>query len=146
MISTILSSESISWLIAEIITIFFAMVGGILVFWGLRIEKMAENDLSPDIFSEEEKSRRLKAKRGWKLLMLGVFIEILVAGFFAAKDGWEIREVQINEVRNNPLNQPISDLTATVVLNVDGQPNGWPTPGPHIGTWLELGETNIAAC
>lgn len=41
---------------------------------------------------DDFRSSKLKRIRGWKLLMWGIMVETAVAGVFAARDGWEIRQ------------------------------------------------------
>ena len=95
-----------------------AMVGGFMVFWGLWIEKQA--DKSAFLNVDDFRSSQLKAKRGWNILMWGIAVETAVAGAFAARDGWEIRQIKTNEAKNSPLNQIISDVSAFAYFEVDG--------------------------
>src|SRR3989442_502968 len=129
MILTFVSSASMSWLFWESITLFFAVVGGVVVFCGLWIEKKHSKERY--LSAHDFRSSKLKAERGWKLLMIGIFIEIVVAGVFAAKDGWEIRQIKENESKNNPLNLPISDISAFVEIKVRGSNH---VEVPHSGS------------
>jgi hypothetical protein len=131
MISTSVSSSSLSWLVAEFIIIFVAVIGGVLVFRGLWIENQADDALKkehPESFVDGVKSLKLKSKRGWKMLMWGIAIETVVAGVFAARDGWEIRQVRIDAAKNNPLKAPVSDIFAILHLDIKAG-----TFDPHAG-------------
>src|SRR5208283_1297949 len=117
MISTVFSSSSLSWLVGEFFVSIVAISGGVLVFRGLWIENKADKDEFFDV--DDFRSSKLKKKRGWKMLMWGIALETLVAGVFAARDGWEIRQIKMNEAKNDPLNQPIGDISATVQFRVN---------------------------
>jgi len=118
MISTVFSSSSLSWLVGEFFISLVAISGGVLVLRGLWIEKKADKEEYLDV--DDFRSSKLKSKRGWKMLMWGIFVETAVAGIFAAKDGWEIRQIEINAAKNDPRNQNISDMSATAILIVMG--------------------------
>jgi hypothetical protein len=110
-----------SWLVGEFFISILAISGGALAFRGLWIEKKAdeaEKKEHLDAFVDEVKSLKLKSKYGWKMLMWGIFIETVVAGVFAAKDGWEIRQMKINELNNDWRKQPIYAFEATARLLV----------------------------
>jgi hypothetical protein len=117
MISTFFSSDSLSWLVGELLISVVAMLGGMMVFRGLWIEKKADKEVFLNV--DDFRSSKLKSKRGWNMLMLGIVVETAVAGVFAARDGWEIRQIKINEAKNDPLNQPILDIFATVQFRVN---------------------------
>ncbi len=135
MISTVDSSSSLSWLVGEFLIFLVAISGGVLVFRGLWIEKKAdeaEKKEHPDTFVDEVKSLKLKSKRGWKMLMWGIALETVVAGVFAARDGWEIRQMKINAANNDPIKRPISEISAIVDFKVkEDKPHetqNWGTP------------------
>jgi hypothetical protein len=116
------SSSSLSWLIGEFFISLVAISGGLLVFRGLWLEKEAdeaEKKEHADAFVDQIKSLKLKSKRGWKMLMWGVALETVVAGVFAARDGWEIRQMKNYEVSIDPLNRPILDISATVKFSIN---------------------------
>jgi hypothetical protein len=87
MISTVLSSSSLSWLVGEFFVSIVAISGGVLVFRGLWIENKADKDEFLDV--DDFRSSKLRKKHGWKMLMWGIALETAVAGVFAARDGWE---------------------------------------------------------
>src|ERR1022692_763363 len=101
MISTSLSSPSVSWLIGEAVVMVVAGIGGAIVFWGLWMEGPPDDKPFRDI--SELRKHKAKAKCGWNLLMVGIFIEIVVAVVFAARDGWQARQTANEIARNDPL-------------------------------------------
>jgi hypothetical protein len=85
----------------------FASLGGLLVFAGLWMEHR-----NPDaIFSNMAAMRRFewRSQWGWRVLMLGIAVETAVAGW-SALDEW----------KNNPLNRPISDISAVAIIELKG--------------------------
>jgi len=107
------SSSSLSWLVVEAITTFFAVLGGLMVFRGLWIEHKADKDKFST--ADDFRSSKLKKNRGWKMLMWGIAIETVVAGVFAAKDGWEIRQASAN----TPAKMLVSSIEATADFFVE---------------------------
>ncbi len=89
-----------------------ACVGGILVFCGLWMEGPPEEKEHRDT---EESRKHKRAKRGWNILMVGIFVEILVAAGLAAYDGWEFRQM-------NPSNRPVSIISAVASFEMDTEP------------------------
>jgi hypothetical protein len=89
---------------------FWAAIGTAIVFIGLWMEHRN----SGKDFSNVKEMRRFewKAKWGWRILMLGIAVEVATAGTLA------IRE-QINEARNNPLKQPVSQVYAILRFEID---------------------------
>jgi hypothetical protein len=98
--------------LAEVLVIVFAAAGGIVVFVALLIEKIAEWKSEKHIV----KSCKRLSEWGWWILMAGIAFEIGVA-IWSATDAWQIRQMAI---RNDPLNQPITSLTARAWLWVRG--------------------------
>jgi len=88
-----------SWFIGEAIICFLAAIGGVLVFKGLVMEGPPKGEGD-------------KAIQRWKLLRLGILVEIIVATAFAGKDGWHAWQINNEITKNNPLNQPISEVSA----------------------------------
>ena len=107
-----LSAASMFW------TAFTACVGGVLVFCGLWIEKRAEKEAFADIRDFWRQKRR--ANLGWWLLMLGIALEIVTACALAVKEEMQMKQIRIAEARNDPRNQPISDMSASAILIVMG--------------------------
>jgi hypothetical protein len=108
--SSLVPSSSVPPL-SEIITVSVATLGGIIVFVGLLMEKIAErkNDkYSPPFFKP---SKRL-GESGWYVLMVGIFAEIVIAGVTAIDD-WHTRQMAI---KNAPENLPIKSMVAEVNL------------------------------
>jgi hypothetical protein len=120
-----------SSLLAEFWVSFVAMLGGIVVFVGLLLEKIAErgNDKHSPPFL---KPYNRIGECGWKILMAGIVIEIAVAGI-SAKVDLETRQMAI---KNDPLNQPITSMSASIKLwttvatstNRTGRPPAFPFP------------------
>ena len=75
------------------------------------MEKKADKKRYLDI--DDFRSSKSKAERGWKVLMIGIAVEIVVAVAFALMDEWEITQ-------NAPLNQPVATISSTVVLRFKG--------------------------
>ena len=108
-------SSSWGWPIA-------ASLGGVVVFVGLLLEKMAEwknEKFSPPFF----KPHKWLGECGWWILMFGILAEIIVGFALAAKDeikerntANEMAQTRTNVAKIDPLNQPIGFLTASVFL------------------------------
>lgn len=93
----------------------WATAGGVLVFGGLVMEKMA--DWMDERFLGGWRAHRKLCEAGWIVLMIGIAIEIADAGF-AANDGWQTRQIAI---KNDPRNARISYMYATAFLQVKGR-------------------------
>lgn len=87
-----------------------AGIGGILVFAGLWMEGPPKEGTFSDACAFKH------AKRGWNLLMLGIFVEIVVAMGFAANDGWQARQMQKQIAANDPRNLPLAAVIAYVAI------------------------------
>jgi hypothetical protein len=120
MISTVFSSSSLSWLIGEFFVSMVAISGGVLVFRGLWIENKADKDEYLDV--DDFRLSKLKKRRGWKMLMLGIALETVVAGVFAAKEGWEIRQINAN----TPAKMRVNKIEATAEFMIE---TNWDDPG-----------------
>jgi len=116
------SSPSASWLIWTVLISWAACIGGIIVFCGLWMEKNAGKKEFLDI--GDFRWQKLKAKIGWWILMLGIAVEIVAALALTVRGELEMRQIKINEAKMDPLNQPISSVTATARLIVRGT-NFW---------------------
>jgi hypothetical protein len=112
-----------------------------IVFWGLWTEKKAHKEAYLNVNDLRASKRR--EERGWNILMFGIAIEILVAFVFAAKDGWEIRQINKEIVKIDPLNQPISDISASVTIMMRTKETGLPPSGPQPENWMELLEKDM---
>lgn len=112
--SSFLAASSPSSL-AEVWVIAIAAIGGMIVFAGLLIEKIAEWKSEKHIV----KPCKGLSEWGWGILMAGIAIEIGVA-VWSATDAWQTRQAAI---KNDPLNQPIASMTATISLALSGQTN-----------------------
>lgn len=85
-----------------------------MVFIGLVVEKCAEI-LNKRFLGGWDAHWKL-GEAGWVILMLGIAIEIADAGF-AANEGWQTRQMAI---KNDPLNQPVLDVSAIVTIKLAG--------------------------
>lgn len=94
---------------------FWATIGGIAVFIGLLLEKFAEW-MDEKFLGGTYKPHKTLESIGWSILMLGIFVEIAVAGW-SANDVWQTRQMAI---KNDPLNQPIGSATARVFIVENG--------------------------
>src|SRR6266850_4822 len=118
MILMVLSSSSVSWLCWEIVFSLLASGGGVVVFWGLWTEKKAIKEWYRDVV--DLRSSKLRAERGWEILMWGIGLEVLLAIAFAMKGGWELRQLALSEAKNDRLKQPITSIVADVYLFISG--------------------------
>jgi hypothetical protein len=129
-----------SSLFAEFLVSLVAMLGGMVVFVGLVMEKIAEHGddkYSPPFL----KPYKRLGKWGWIVLMIGIVLEVGVAGWSASVD-WQTRQMAI---KNDPLDQPIADVTAIVILDVKGTNLFRPSPDFPRNSYsiISFYETNI---
>ena len=83
---------SSGWFWADVV---LSVVGGVLVFWGLKLEKDAEPKENLDAFVDDIKCRKLRARLGWRLLMWGVAIEVVAALGISVISGLENAEANL---------------------------------------------------
>ena len=133
MFASFFPSLTLSWW--DVIISLMAASGAAVIFVGLLLEEDEEKDtfLSLDDF----RVARSRAAWGRKLVMYGVLWEVITAFSIAAYDCWEIN-------KNNPMNQPASEIEAIAVIDVD-QTNTFPALDFSVlsETSLELLGTNI---
>jgi hypothetical protein len=117
-LSVMTSALNESWLYWTVLFSTTACIGGLLVFWGLVKEKLADREIFPNI----EDFRRSKNMReaGWRILMVGIGFEIITAFASTWRGEAEIRQTRINEAKIDPRNANISDMAATAVFTVKG--------------------------
>jgi hypothetical protein len=84
------------------------------VFWGLILERMGDKEE----YSSTRQFRACKKRRkcGEMLVIIGVGIETVVALGFAGKDVWDRMQLANEIAKNNPMGQPISDISADVMF------------------------------
>jgi hypothetical protein len=111
-------STSSPWLTRAVVFSLAASIGGMFVFWGLWKEKMADKKEYIDV--EDFRSSKLKAKRGWIILMIGISIEILTGAVLTGYSVWENVQTTSQMAKNDPRNQPISVLSAFANFVVKG--------------------------
>jgi hypothetical protein len=116
LLATSTVSASVSWW--DVGTALLASFGGIVVFWGLWLEKKYEKEAYTNV--DDFRFCKSKRERGWKILMLGISLEIVIGFAHALEDGIEIKRIESDTVKNAPLNQPVSDISAKVVVKLEG--------------------------
>ena len=117
LILAILLSLALFWSSSAIIPI-VASIGGVFVFFGLLIEDEAAKDekkQTPEIFVADVSISKAKGRFGWWVLMFGIAIEIVIAAWTAYDD----RETRQMAAKNNPLLQPVSQVSARLLLVVE---------------------------
>ncbi len=90
----ILKLFSSLWFWADIL---LSVSGGVIVYWGLRVEKKAERkmppaDFNPDIFDDVVESQKSELERGWRILMTGIVVEVVAALSVSVISSLEIAE------------------------------------------------------
>ena len=70
-----------SWFWLDVL---LSVSGGLIVWWGLKIEKKAGDLLppeifKPDIFSDIVERQKSELDRGWRILMFGIVVEVVAA-------------------------------------------------------------------
>ena len=75
-----------------------SMSGGIVVYWGLRVEKRAEelippSEFKPDLFEEVIETQKKEIERGWRILMVGIVMEVIAALGISIMSGLEIADL-----------------------------------------------------
>ncbi|HZF00718.1 MAG TPA: hypothetical protein VE344_02370 [Methylomirabilota bacterium] len=117
--------------------LFWATIGAIIVFVGLVLEKFA--DWLNEKFLGGYKPHKTLETFGWFLLMFGIYIEIVDAGW-SANDAWQTRQMA------NPWNGPISEISARAFISVkDDSTPDLPTQGsPRIAS-LALCQNDVEA-
>ena len=88
--------------------LFWATIGGILVFLGLIVEKVAEWMNAGFLAQPSEPHKKLE-NVGWYILMIGILLEIVVGGTTAIND-WQ------TAIKNDPDNSAIATVSAQVLL------------------------------
>jgi hypothetical protein len=91
-----------------------ATVGGIFVTWGLWNELRGEKE-SYATWSESNACHKMR-KRGEYLVIVGVFVETVVAGIMAGKEFWESAQTAQQIALVDPLNLPIKSMKADIFL------------------------------
>ncbi len=110
------------------IDVLLATSGGLVVYWGLKIEKEAERllvpaDFKPDIFEDVIAPYKAKIERGWRILMTGIVMEVVAALILSVISGLEIasandqaakatERVSTNELRVAELEKEAAQLLA----------------------------------
>ena len=79
-------------------------LGGVIVAWGLRVEKLAERKLPPsdfktDIFEDVVGEAKRGIERGWRILMAGIIIEVVAAFGISIISGLEVASLTLEARR-----------------------------------------------
>lgn len=114
------SSTSSSLLTKEVVFSFFAAIGGLILLIGLWLEfregLKSEKEWYLDI--DDFRKCKKKSKQGEIWVMVGVSIEVVIAIFFAVLDVKDKYEINVNADKNNPLNKPLSSVSARANIEV----------------------------
>jgi len=75
-----------------------SVTGGIIVWWGLKIEKRAEKlmppeSFKPDLFEDIISNQKAELDRGWRILMFGILFEVVAAFGISVISGLEIADL-----------------------------------------------------
>jgi hypothetical protein len=134
MSSLSLISSSLAWHIWLVGIAWFACFGGVLVFIGLLMEKFFD--------APGKKSTALKRFGEW-MVIVGIGVEIVSAVTLAVRGEIEIKQLRIKEAQDDPLNRPLSDLSADVYVRVEGAPSDSPLYGSGVVAWMDFSGTNL---
>lgn len=82
-----------SWLFW--VDVILSVTGGLIVYWGLKIEKDAErrlppDDFNPDIFENVVSLLKKEIEKGWRILMIGIALEVVAALGVCIISGFEV--------------------------------------------------------
>lgn len=105
-----------------------AVSGGIVVWWGLKIEKEAEkllipSDFKPDIFSDIVEPYKAKIERGWRILMIGIVMEVVAAFLISVISGLEIADLTDKAGKANERAALIESNNLVLQTNVESLNN-----------------------
>lgn len=128
------------------LALFIAAIGGVIVLLGLMIEYEAEEEDKKEHLSnltEDAARPKHKGKVGYKILMIGIVVEILVAGYEAVHSEIEMRKIRAQAVKNDPLNQPITDVFVRLIIDVEGNRDTVPQDKDAWESSAELLEKDI---
>jgi hypothetical protein len=83
------------WFLGDVL---LSVSGGLIVWWGLRVEKKAEkllppNDFKPDLYDDIIKKQKREVERGWRILMAGIIFEVVAAFGISIISGIEIADL-----------------------------------------------------
>lgn len=99
-------------------TAFWAGIGGLLVLLGLCLEKKADKKIYRNV--SDLRRQKSISEFGWGILIAGIVVEIVTACVAAVSGNIEMKQIKINEANNDPLNQPVSDVSAVVRIKLAG--------------------------
>ena len=119
------------WLISML-----AALGGLAVFVGLWLEKKGNHDEYETIGVVRKKEQLRRA--GERFVRWGVFAEMVLGFTIATWEGWK-------EFENNPLNQPVSIVSAILRITVDAKNYDPKKPISLDSTWMAFGSFSLVA-
>jgi hypothetical protein len=112
-------SSTLSWFRSEILIFGGAAIGGVLVLIGLWMEYVSTDEKRyENVDIDGFRALKSKEKRGEKLVMWGIILEIMVAVIFAGRDDWHVRQMDIANKNADPRNQPINAISGYAIVEV----------------------------
>jgi hypothetical protein len=98
---------------------FFSIVGGIIVWYGLVLEKSSEIPERFEAFTEQEKTRRSTANKGAMLVRVGIIVEVISALGISVLSGLQMADsdlhVAVIESNNLILKTNVASLQLAVI-------------------------------
>jgi hypothetical protein len=106
------SSTPVSWLLGQAVIWGLAAIGGIIVIRGLWLEyKGGKNGYFH--------AQKRMTEHGEIWVIVGVAVEIIVGVGFAVRDGLQARQTAIEIARQDPMNRPISQISAILRFKIN---------------------------
>lgn len=101
--SLVLKLISSPWFWVDVVV---SITGVFLVFWGLWLEKKADqklppSDFQPDIFGDIVERQKAQLERGWRILMIGIVVEGVAALGISVISGLEIAQLNDQASKSN---------------------------------------------
>lgn len=114
-----------------------ACIGGAVVLIGLLMEVLSEKKQ----FKNVKSFRRCESIKCWGewFVIFGIVIELVVGAWFA-KDEWQTIQMAKN---NNPLMQPVSQISAILRFEVSAKSYDPKTPMPFENSYMSLAGTGF---
>jgi len=110
-------SSSFWWFVSQAVIWFLAAIGGVVVLVGLWMEYKGGK------VGYFHKAKKL-TEHGEIWVMVGVAIEVIVGIGFAAREGWEARQIKAEIVANDPRNWSLNSVTAVAIFRYRTNKNG----------------------
>jgi hypothetical protein len=121
----------------SILIVMVASIGGMVVFLGLWIEHEAD-ELEKKLHILQVV--KLKKKWGWRILMLGIVLEVVLGAVIALWEGWNAHEIRKAEQMADWINQPIFafEAHATIFVKPLEPVEGLESLPKQAGLWNKL--------